>query len=208
VIGATLGGAINYILQRAARAEAKKQRDTDRREVRTALAYAFLFKMIKIVSSLKHLGTTVRESLDEAASNGFTGAPWRVVLPVVNPPEPVRFTADEMGMVLSLDDKLFNSIAAFDELHNSTTAIFVAYGERRTKIMEKFGAKMQGNLGTSFLNEEEAIWLAPREVELNGLVAVMLQRTEEDYKEVAEGLKAVHALFVKEFDIKKKLEFL
>ena len=68
--------------------------------MRTALAYAFLFKMIKIVSSLKQLGTTVRESLDEAASNGFTGAPWRVVLPVVNPPEPVRFTADEMGMVL------------------------------------------------------------------------------------------------------------
>ncbi len=207
VIGAVLGGGINFVLQKAARAEAKKQRDADRKEVRTALAYSFLFKMIKIVSSLKGLGRTTRESLDEAASKGFKGSPWRVVLPVVNPSEPIRFTAEEMGMVLSLDDRIFNAIAAFDELHNSTVAIFEAYAERRTAIMEKFGAKMEGNMGSSYLTKEEMLWLAPREVELNGLVDAMLQRTEQDYKETVEGLKAVHGLFVKEFGIKKTLEF-
>jgi hypothetical protein len=207
IIGAVLGGTINYILQTAARAEAKKQRDADKKEVQIALAYSFLFKMIKVVSGLKQLGRSVRESLDEAASKGFTGAPWRVVLPVVNPPEPIRFTAEEMGMVLSLDDKIFNAVAAFDELHNSTAAIFVSYSEGRAAITERFGATMEGNIGSSYLTEKEALWLAPREVELNGLVDAMLQRTEQDYKESVEGLKAVHGLFERELGIKKKLEF-
>ena len=207
VIGAILGGTINYVLQRAARAESKKQRDADRREVRTALAYSFLFKMIRIVSSLKHLGNTVRSSLDEAAAKGYKGSPWRVVLPVVNPPDAVKFTSDEMGMLLSLDDKTFNAVAAFDELHNGTTAIFEAYSKRRSAIMEKFGAKMEGNIGSTVMTEEDLMWLAPREVELNGLVDAMLERTEQDYEETVAGLKAVHALFVKEFDIKKTLEF-
>lgn len=207
IIGATMGGIINYVLQRAARAEAKKQKDADRKEARTVLAYSFLFKMIKIVSGLKQLRSVVHGSLSEAQKRGYKGQAWRVVLPLANKPEPVKFTAEEMGMVLSLDDKLFNAVAAFDQLHNSTSDIFEHYATRRTRILEKFGAKMDGNMGTSFLSEEDNMWLAPREVELNDLVEAMLQRTDQDYNETVEGLKAIHALFVKEFGIKKTLEF-
>jgi hypothetical protein len=208
IIGATMGGIINYILQRAARAEAKKQKNIDRKEARTVLAYSFLFKMIKIVSGLKHLRTVVHGCLGEAQKRGYQGAAWKVVLPIANKPEPVKFTAEEMGMVLSLDDKIFNAVAAFDQLHNSTADIFEHYAVRRTNIMEKFGAQMDGNMGTSFLNDQEKMWLAPREVELNDLVEAMLQRTDQDYSETVDGLKAIHGLFVKEFNIKKTLEFI
>lgn len=118
--GTIIGGGISYWLARMNLKAAKKQRDEDRDEIRRALAYSLLFKMIRIMSDLHHMRTAVKEMFASAEQVGFKGEPWNIVMPVVPLPNAVSFSAEEMALVLSLDDKTFNEIASLDKIHAST----------------------------------------------------------------------------------------
>lgn len=59
IIGSLLGGSISFWLQRKALAAAKALHDSDRQDVRKALGYALLFKMIRLSSDLVQLGNPV-----------------------------------------------------------------------------------------------------------------------------------------------------
>jgi hypothetical protein len=185
--GSIVGGAIStivaFVVQKRNLTAAKKQRDEDRLEIRKARGYALLFKMIRIASNIENLGKAMQSCFEEAARRGLKWDPWQIVQPMVPANDPVNFTAEEMALILSIDDKLFNEIASMDQLHNSTAALFDLYGIMRQKVMERFGAVMSGNIGVTGLTQSEHDWLAPRATELNGLIAVLQQRAIEDGKE-------------------------
>jgi hypothetical protein len=82
VIGAVLGGAISYFLQKKSLAATKALHDADRTEVRKALGYSLLFKMIRLVSDLRQIGDHVRGSVEDTKRKGLSGDLWRVVLPI------------------------------------------------------------------------------------------------------------------------------
>jgi hypothetical protein len=202
IIGSVLGGLTSYFLQRKSLAATKALHDLDRTETRKALGYSLLFKMIRVVSSLQQLGKLVTGSLEQAKLKGFAGERWQVVLPVAPLPDAIRFSPEEMALVLSMDSKLFNDIAALDELHNSTVAIFGLYASKRNSILEHLGAEMQGSMGTTWLTEAQKKWLAPRSVELNSLV----DRTEQDAREAWQGLERLHNALEKEFNLRHTLQ--
>lgn len=208
ITGSILGGAINFVIQKAARKEAKKQRDDDRLDVRKARAYSLLFKLLRIDSDLHSLRKTLVACFDETKTKNFKGEPWQIVQPIANIPDAVKFSAEEMALVLSMEDTIFNQIATLDERHKSTIVLFEMYRDRRWATTEKFGATMTGNLGVTGLTQEQVMWLAPRAVELNSLATAMLERTEVDAKEARNGLKSVHNLFFRELGIQKRLEFI
>lgn len=206
IIGATIGGVTSFVLQKRALKAAKGQRDEDRLEVRKALGYSLLFKLIKIASNIENLGKALKSCFAKAEQEGFQGRPYQFVVPVVPSADRVHFLPEEISLVLSLDGKVFNEIAALDELHNSTAALFDLYGEKRTKVLERFGAVMSGFLGTTNLNPNERQWLEPRAAELDGLIGVMLQRSEEDGKLAWDGLMRLRDLLDEKLGIKHKLE--
>ena len=77
IIGSVLGGLISFWLQRKSLAATKALHDADRREVRKALGYALLFKMIRLCSDLVQLGKPIRErvaaaGLDPAQYSGHS----------------------------------------------------------------------------------------------------------------------------------------
>jgi hypothetical protein len=119
LFGASISALVSFILQRSSFAEARRQKDYDRREVRKALGLALVFKMIRLASELHNLGKAVKECLHEAQKKGFAGSPFQVVMPVVPLPEPIRFLPEEMALILSIDNDLFNEMAALDELQNA-----------------------------------------------------------------------------------------
>ena len=64
--GAVVGGLISYLLQRQSLAAAsalhdadRKQHAADRKEVRKAIGYGLLFKMIRLCSDLSQMGMPV-----------------------------------------------------------------------------------------------------------------------------------------------------
>jgi len=206
LLGAAISASVAFFTLRKNINAAKANRDEDRLELRKARGYSLFFKMIRLTSDLNTLGNAVKSCFADAQSQGFVGAPWQIVRPVVPLPDPVTFAPEEMALVLSIDSNLFNQMGALDELHKSTVALFDMYNTERTKIMERFGAKMEGPVGTTGLTEQEKNWLEPRAFQLNQLVELMLQRTEQDGKEAWAALEALHATLEKSFNLKHKLE--
>jgi hypothetical protein len=58
-----------------------------------------------------------------------------LVLPLGNPADKVKFTAEEMALILSLDSQLFNDMGPFDEVHNGLIDLYEIYGNRRTGVL-------------------------------------------------------------------------
>jgi hypothetical protein len=206
IVGGAISTVVAFVVQKRNLTAAKKQWDEDRLEIRKARGYALLFKMIRIASNIENLGKAMQSSFEEAARRGLKWDPWQIVQPMVPANDPVNFTAEEMALILSIDDKLFNEIASMDQLHNSTAALFDLYGTMRQKVMERFGAVMSGNIGVTGLTQSEHDWLAPRATELNGLIAVLQQRAIEDGKEAWSVLVKLRDSLEKNLGIKHRLE--
>jgi hypothetical protein len=207
IFGATISAIVGYLLQKNSFAEARRLKEHDRFEVRKALAYSLFFKMIRVHSTIAQLGNAVNESLAKAKADGLEGALWQKIIPMGNMPPRVKFTSDEMALLLSLNFELFNDLGAYDDVQNSLLDMFELYGNQRHTLMEKFGAKMTGRVGVTTLSHEDVEWLEPRAHILNGLAEMMIQRTEHDSAESKALLVRMHALFVKEFMLNPKLEF-
>ena len=122
LFGAAISASVSYVLQRSSFVEARRQKDKDRQEIRKALALSLVFKMIRISSDLNNLGKAVAECLESGRKQGRKGMLFQFVPPTVPLPDTVRFSAEEMAWVLSVDNDLFNKIGPLDELHTSTSA--------------------------------------------------------------------------------------
>jgi hypothetical protein len=131
IIGSVLGGTISYWLQRKSLAATKALHDSDRKDERKALGYGLMFKMIRLCSDLSQLGQPVNEAVSKAREQGKSEEFWPLVLPILPLPDPIKFSAEEMALVLSIDSKLFNDMAALDDLHKNAIALFVICGEAR-----------------------------------------------------------------------------
>lgn len=205
LIGAVIGGSVSYFLQRKALNTAKTQRDEDRFERRKALGFSLFYKLIRISSELNNSAVAIQGSIEAGRKAGLTEL-FQVVQPPVPIADKVEFSSEEMALLLSVDAKLFNAVAALDNLHNSTVALFELYLTRRTSVLERFGATMSGSIGTTGLTETEKNWLAPRAVELNGLAAAMLQQAKDGAIRTWRATELLHAMLERDFGLKQKLE--
>jgi hypothetical protein len=102
--------------------------------VRKALGYGLLFKMIRLCSDLSQLGKPVNEAVSKARTQGKSEELWPFVLPILPLPDPIKFSAEEMALVLSLDNKLFNDMAALDGVEDDHDAVAGIAFERAAVI--------------------------------------------------------------------------
>jgi hypothetical protein len=206
IIGSGLGGLINFFLQRKSLAATKALRDADRREVRKALGYALFFKMIRLSSDLAQLGQPVWEAVEKAKREG-SSVLWPLVPPVAALPDPIKFSPEEMALVLSLDNELFNNMAALDDLHKSTVEIFRLYSDMRKELTNTLRPSLiVGQMGSILLTKEERERMQPRSVELDMLINGMEGRTQQDGQIAWHCLVRLHRVLEKEFDLKHRLD--
>jgi hypothetical protein len=206
IIGSASSGLVSFFLQRKSLAATKALRDADRREVRKALGYALFFKMIRLSSDLAQLGQPVPEAVDKAKREGSPPL-WPHVLPIAPLPDPIKFSPEEMALVLSLDNGLFNSMAALDDLHKSTVELFRLYRDMRQELTNALRpSAMVGQMGSAVLTKEERDRIQPRSVELDVLINGMVERTQQDGKIAWDCLAGLYGVLEKEFDLKQKLE--
>src|ERR1700733_211662 len=207
LIGSAISTAVAFYIQKKNLSAAKAQRDNDRFENRKEQCYSLLFKIIRIHSTIAVLEKAVANSLANAETVGMQGTLWQRITPSGNMPPRVKFTSEEMALLLSLDFNLFNDIGPYDDIHNSLLDIFELYGAKRHALTERFGAKMTAAVGSIGLSQADKDWLAPRSFELESVAQVIVDRTTHDSSESKGLLERLHALFVKEFKIKPRLEF-
>lgn len=199
VVGALVGGLIALILQLVSLRVARKYRIEDQTNARRALAYSLSFKMIKIATYLKeawrHFESTNKECAEENAE------PWQVFLSAANLPERIRFTDNEMSLVLSLGDAdVFNELFMVDALYVGTIDNIEVLSRLRDSLSSELKAVgMSGDKGVLGLSPEEHLAFKPKMIEVNKLFEGIHSTAQNDY-EVAKRLTGqLLNLFEKEF---------
>jgi hypothetical protein len=106
--------------------------------VQQAQGSALLFKMIRIHSDFHSINRHIEDCFENAGPRHEVDEPWQFVLPLANLPDPVHFSPDEMGMLLSLkNDDVFNSVAEMDVLHNSLIEALKVFNTERRNLTEQ-----------------------------------------------------------------------
>lgn len=209
VVGSIVGGVIAYIVQVTALREARRTKKVDELQKRQALAHSLLFKTIKIHSNIRHLRDYLEERFSLAKKDGFDGEPWQMILQLANPPPEVNFSADEMGMLLSLkSDNLFNIILSLDSRHNSLIEAMRLYNAQRTSLQETLKIdSYDGSLASGMMSKQESLALRPTMVSLNQLVLDTQRLSIEYVVESRKALTELEQLFNSKLEMKYRVEF-
>jgi len=207
IAGAIVGGLISLAAQLLAFREARRLRGVDRRDAQQARGLSLLFKLMEITSNLDALANYVGEAFALTLPDGSKPEPWSALLPLANLPERVRFSTDEIALLLSLkNDPLFNGIVSFDVVYNGTVEVFETYGRRRLAATEALSAQMHGVIGVTQLSREQAAWLAPRAAELNQLATGIRARVTKDRTRARELVVELHKTLAEKLGLSFKIE--
>lgn len=163
-----------------------RQRTEDLKNRQTALANALLFKMARIYSNLYAVHRHFEDGFAEGKQRGITDEPWKFVIPIANPPDPVSFTSDEMSMLLAQkDDDVFNAVMEMDTIHNSLMAAVRTFNTLRSLLGERIAAtftvdKVDGPVISSIAKREDMRPLRPLMVDVNMMIESLRNRAMRD----------------------------
>ncbi len=208
IAGAVVGGSIAYMVQVKALREGRKQRGEDHHRLQQALGHALLFKMVRIHSDFYGLHRHFEDCFAEAARGGSTDEPWRFVLPLANPPDPVHFSSEEMGMLLALkNNDMFNLVLPMDVIHNSLIAAVKVLNTERAALTERLKTdEAEGAVLSSNLDRDQTLALRPRMINVNSLIEAIRANAKRGFEESDEALDRLQKVLRDKLGLAYKLE--
>jgi hypothetical protein len=193
IIGSVTGGLITFAFH-------KKQL----RDQRRALAFSLLVKLMKVASGIKNLGDSIPPPVKD--DNGNNLHYWQYVIPIVNLPDPIYFSADELSVALFLDDELFNTISNLDEIHKSMIQLFSNYARMRADVMSKLSHEIDGKVGTAIMLPDVYAKLAPKFVEMNDTIEGIKEFRKKDGPVALDAIFKLQSLMSKKLRVKTSVE--
>jgi hypothetical protein len=163
--------------------------------VREGLANSLIMKMARLYSNIRTLHEHVEQDL-KAAGNP-AGNLWQFVTPLANPPAPIYFTSEELGMLLGLkDNAVFNSVVSMDQIHNGLLDTMRAYTGHRQRLAERLprATNVEASRLTSYLTKEQKLELAPYLIDTNSLVEQLQQQAAKDVLDAKKALESLQNL--------------
>jgi hypothetical protein len=196
ITGALVGGMIAFVVQMIALRAAKSQRSEDYKLVQQGLGNSLLFKMIRIHVNFQAINRHIEACFEGAGRRGLVGEPWQFVLPLANPPNPIHFSSEEMGMLLAQKvDEVFNSVLSIDVLHNGLIDAVKTLNDRRMALTERIAAgKVEGEVAVGGLAHAELLAIRPRMIELNTLIEQLRADASKAVEESGDVLDRLHQL--------------
>lgn len=198
ITGAVVGGLIAFWIQNKTLVEARNERSSERLQAEKALAYSLLFKVIKIYNNLEH----IRRHVDKQQTlHGEATRPSGYLLALANLPSAIEFSADEMSMLLSIEnDDIFNSILSLDSIHNSIMPVWELYAALREKVkMSSQTIQFDPVVGRSEIEVENDSPLAVAIFEADQMAIELARRAYVDATEAKQVLEKLIACFRAKF---------
>ncbi len=185
IAGAIVGGLISLGIQLLALRSAKNERDETRKELIEATAHRLFFKLSAISTDLNGFAETVREARDRLSEYPAPCQNWQVLIPVVNLPNTIEISADELSILVSHRNfSLLNEVADADRIHSGALATWEAYKTRRAALGEKMPAMVDSSgSGRSYLDSDQLAALGPLMAELNSMADALFATAERDAKQ-------------------------
>lgn len=168
VIGALASGVASYLLAER----------TDRAAEKSA-AYLLLVRLSSLVSSLLAIERQLKEQVSRAEQSTAGSRPWERMVPLVSASTDRIFSPDDVSVFFRMKQfDLANHVLLLDEKHLTLTSSLTLYAEKRAAFAARFGASMNGRIGTTILSEDEAKFAGPLSVELNDLAKNIWEMSE------------------------------
>ncbi len=206
VVGASVGGFISFLIQRNNIKEARKERIDSEKKVEETLARILAVKTLRIFSNNSFLSSHIEECYLNVPANSHDN-PFSFILPLTSMPDKIKFSAEEVSLIFSLkNDNLTNMMLSLAECHNSLSDSFALYGKKRDKFFHQMPAEMQGNVGTTYMDEEERKKREPQMVVMNNLINQIREMAERYTKTSEKALNLLNKLLDEQKGMKLKIE--
>lgn len=182
MLGAIIGGAITYALQRNAQKHDREIRDQEKKEKQSALAHSLVLKMLRMHSNIVNYRDHIEMHFARAA--GKSGAePWLFVVPLASHPERVLFSVDELTLLLSFKEMdLANELLPLDCVHNATVGAFEKFCEKSEALRGSLEGTPTGkkNEIVTLIPEKDIPRIYPKTVEINDLIEQLRDTCNKD----------------------------
>ena len=211
IAGALVGGLIAYFLQLKVLREGKKQREEDFKRSQQVLGHSLIYKIVIIYSNVRMLHNHLEDCLKKAGYSDSREKAWEkawtFVLPVINLPNLVFFSSEEMSMLIALkDDEVFNSVLLLDSVHNTICDSFQKFQNEREILLNRTNAdKLIGNVGQITLDEKQLLALQPQIIMVNTIIKQLFLNTEKGLSKSRKTLFKLHGLLQEKLKLAYKL---
>lgn len=195
LVGAIVGGLIGVGGQQLLLWESRRERAIAHTKAQQALGKSLLFKVHRIYANLHTIHSHLTADVRIMAEKGLRSDAWQFALPLAALPPQVRFTSEEMAMLLSLkDDALFNAVFDLDESNNTLIGAVEAFGARRALLGERLSDLAPTTAANGQLRDEDYRKLVPRILEVNSLLTNIIPTTEQKLHDTARILERLSEL--------------
>ena len=179
VVGAVVGGLITLAIQLSSIRHARKQEAAAQEKRELATATSMLLKAAKMFSTISHIDTHMRATVELAKQHKCeANPPWQMVQPMVGKTPEIIFTDDERMLAVVDMPKDFIAVLEMPDIHNSLIDLVDEYSKRRIELGSLMPAvSHQGMLATTDLTAEEYQRLTPRMLNLQSLVVPMIDQS-------------------------------
>lgn len=184
IFGALIGGLFVIVGQKLEAREARRQREGDRLSEQQATGYSLLFKIMKIHGMLVGLHNHFSSLFEGDPPRASLGEPWTFYLPLANPPEPISFAAEEMSLLLQLQEAdIFNGLLELELRYNTIVTGIVSLNQERRELTDRLvNEGFDGDRATGVLTPTLYRELRPRMINVDNLF--------EDLKGLLFGIRA------------------
>ena len=209
LVGAATSGYFSYLFQRRAFHQQRKLREDEILQSQRALGRALIIKLSRIHSNIRTIYQYLRESLRMQDQTDPPMEPWQVVRQLAPLPSPVRFTFDELGMLMGLgNDDVLNSVLSMDAVHDSILGLVQTYHSQREELLARLPiSTVQGSLATSRLSMDQATALQLPINVVNGLVNELATHTDRGFRESGQALEDLCKLLRDKLKLEHRVEF-
>ena len=137
--GAIASSYFAYIIQRRSFNEDREIRKEELRKTQQVLGRNLILKAARIHSNILTIHRYLEESFQIGEQHAAAIEPWGFVREIAPLPSPVRFSYDELSMLMGLDDDdVFNSVLNLEPVHESIVELVKKYHSDRKELIEKF----------------------------------------------------------------------
>jgi hypothetical protein len=208
LFGAVVGGLISFSIMTKTLREARQNRREDRRRTDQALGNAIHFKLIRIHSDING----IRRHLDECFAHNRidpNAQPWQFTRPLVNLPDAVHFTSEEMGMLLGLrNDAVFGAVVELDLLHNTLIEGVRAMSAERQSLLAMLRPQhVDASMIVSGVLDPAEVAVRARMLEVNDLIRNIYAAAQRDDERSRTALRQLNELLRRELGLTYRLEF-
>ncbi len=185
ILGAAAGAIPAFMLAIRSSKETLERDRISRMEAQKALALKAFVKLLQITNGQISIRDHIRDMVHAAdIPDNEEMTLWQRVMPIGGVSiEPVRFEADEIALLIaSKDIELANDMMLLAARAHANDISLVDYGNRRRSLGDEFGAVMEGEIGTTFVSQEQHRRIAPRSIELESIITQISKNYEDDSK--------------------------